>query len=80
MYPYICIAFSAPVGATSGVFIVYPIGQGPFSGGMPLGVSVTFNFMIVFQAENNILMHPFYMFRVAEVFGGSLISETNEFE
>jgi hypothetical protein len=25
---------------------------------MPLGISGTFNFMIVFQAEHNILMHP----------------------
>jgi photosystem II P680 reaction center D1 protein len=36
-------------------------GQGSFSDGMPLGVSGTFNFMIVFQAEHNILMHPFHM-------------------
>eukprot|EP00879_Flechtneria_rotunda_P000016 GHRR01000025.1.p1 GENE.GHRR01000025.1~~GHRR01000025.1.p1 ORF type:complete len:326 (+),score=-70.82 GHRR01000025.1:38-1015(+) len=28
---------------------------------MPLGISGTFNFMIVFQAEHNILMHPFHM-------------------
>jgi photosystem II P680 reaction center D1 protein len=33
----------------------------------------TFNFMIVFQAEHNILMHPFHML-VAGVFGGSLFS------
>jgi len=25
---------------------------------MPLGISGTFNFMLVFQAEHNILMHP----------------------
>jgi large subunit ribosomal protein L10e len=30
------------------------IGQGSFSDGMPLGISGTFNFMIVFQAEHNI--------------------------
>ena len=60
---------------------------------MPLGISGTFNFMLVFQAEHNILMNPFHMFGVAGVFGGSLfsamhgslvtsslISETNEFE
>lgn len=35
------------------VFIVYPLGQGSFSDGMPLGISGTFNFMIVFQAEHN---------------------------
>uniref|UniRef100_K4D6I2 Uncharacterized protein n=1 Tax=Solanum lycopersicum TaxID=4081 RepID=K4D6I2_SOLLC len=51
-----------------------PIGQGSFSNGMPLGVSGTFNFMIVFQAEHNILMHSFHMLGVARVFGGSLFS------
>ena len=38
----------------------YPIGQGSFSDGMPLGISGTFNFMLVFQAEHNILMHQLY--------------------
>jgi photosystem II P680 reaction center D1 protein len=58
---------------------------------MPLGISGTFNFMIVFQAEHNILMHPFHMAGVAGVFGGSysllctlvtssLIRETTENE
>jgi photosystem II P680 reaction center D1 protein len=37
-------------------------------------ISGTFNFMIVFQAEHNILMHPFHMLGVAGVFGGSLFS------
>jgi hypothetical protein len=32
--------------------LIYPIGQGSFSDGMPLGISGTFNFMIVFQAEH----------------------------
>jgi photosystem II P680 reaction center D1 protein len=41
---------------------------------MPLGISGTFNFMIVFQAEHNILMHPFHMLGVAGVFGGCVIS------
>jgi photosystem II P680 reaction center D1 protein len=45
-----------------------------FSDGMPLGISGTFNFMLVFQAEHNILMHPFHMLGVAGVFGGSLFS------
>jgi photosystem II P680 reaction center D1 protein len=40
---------------------------------MPLGISGTF-FMLVFQAEHNILMHPFHMAGVAGVFGGSLFS------
>ena len=31
--------------------------------------------MIVFQAEHNILMHPFHMLGVAGVFGGSLFSD-----
>ena len=39
-----------------------------------LMISGTFNFMIVFQAEHNILMHPFHMLGVAGVFGGSLFS------
>merc|ERR1719450_833158 len=74
MRPWIFVAFSAPVAAASAVFIVYPIGQGSFSDGMPLGISGTFNFMLVFQAEHNILMHPFHILGVAAVFGGSLFS------
>ena len=56
------------------VFLVYPFGQGSFSDAMPLGISGTFNYMLVFQAEYNILMHPFHMLGVAGVFGGSLFS------
>merc|ERR1719232_188615 len=74
MRPWIFVAFSAPVAAATAVFIVYPIGQGSFSDGMPLGISGTFNFILVFQAEHNILMHPLHMFGVAGVFGGSLFS------
>jgi photosystem II P680 reaction center D1 protein len=74
MRPWIFVAFSAPVVAASAVFVVYPIGQGSFSDGMPLGISGTFNFMLVFQAEHNILMHPFHMLGVAGVFGASLFS------
>merc|ERR1719156_128915 len=74
MRPWICVAFSAPVAAATAVFIVYPIGQGSFSDGMPLGISGTFNFMLVFQAEHNILMHPFHILGVCGVFGGSLFS------
>ena len=74
MRPWICVAFSAPVAAAAAVFVIYPIGQGSFSDGMPLGISGTFNFMLVFQAEHNILMHPFHMLGVAGVFGGSLFS------
>ena len=74
MRPWIFVAFSAPVIAAAAVFVVYPIGQGSFSDGMPLGISGTFNFMLVFQAEHNILMHPFHILGVAGVFGGSLFS------
>ena len=74
MRPWICIAYSAPVAAASAVFLVYPFGQGSFSDAMPLGISDTFNYMLVFQAEHNILMHPFHMLGVAGVFGGSLFS------
>lgn len=74
MRPWIYLAFSAPVVAASAVFVVYPIGQGSFSDGMPLGISGTFNFMLVFQAEHNILMHPFHILGVSAVFGGSLFS------
>jgi len=59
MRPWIAVAYSAPVSAAFAVFLVYPFGQGSFSDGMPLGISGTFNFMFVFQAEHNILMHPF---------------------
>merc|ERR1712010_280108 len=72
MRPWICVAYSAPLSAAMAVFLVYPFGQGSFSDGMPLGISGTFNFMLVFQAEHNILMHPFPMLGVAGVFGGSL--------
>ena len=72
MRPWICVAYSAPVAAASAVFLVYPFGQGSFSDAMPLGISGTFNYMLVFQAEHNILMHPFHMLGVAGVFGGSL--------
>ena len=74
MRPWIFVAFSAPLVAASAVFVFYPIGQGSFSDGMPLGISGTFNFMLVFQAEHNILMHPFHILGVAGVFGGSLFS------
>jgi photosystem II P680 reaction center D1 protein len=74
MRPWIFVAFSGPVVAAAAVFVVYPIGQGSFSDGMPLGISGTFNFMLVFQAEHNILMHPFHILGVIGVFGGSLFS------
>ena len=74
MRPWIFIGFSAPLIGATAVFILYPIGQASFSDGMPLGISGTFNFMLVFQAEHKILMHPFHILGVAGVFGGSLFS------
>jgi photosystem II P680 reaction center D1 protein len=62
------------VTAATAVLLVYPIGQGSFSEGLPLGIAGTFNFMLSFQAEHNILMHPFHMLGVAGVFGGALLS------
>jgi photosystem II P680 reaction center D1 protein len=53
---------------------VYPIGQGGFSEGLPLGISGTFHFMMAVQANHNIMMHPFHMLGVAGVFGGALLS------
>ncbi|KAB1999001.1 hypothetical protein ES319_D12G130000v1 [Gossypium barbadense] len=74
MRPWIAVAYLAHVTATTVVFLIYPIGQGSFSDGMPLGISGTFNFMIAFQAEHNILIHSFHMLGVAGAFGGSLFS------
>jgi photosystem II P680 reaction center D1 protein len=74
MRPWIAVAYSAPVAAATAVLAVYSIGQGSFSDGLPLGISGTFNFMIVLQAEHNVLMHPFHMIGVAGVFGGALFS------
>ena len=36
--PWLLVALLAPVAASSAVFVVYPIGQGSFSDGMPLGL------------------------------------------
>ncbi len=93
MRPWICVAYSAPVAAATSVFLIYAIGQGSFSDSMGLGISATFNFMLIFSAEHNILMHPFHMLGVAGVFGGalfcamhgslvtsSLIRETSDYE
>lgn len=74
MRPWIPVAFSAPASAATAVLLIYPIGQGSFSDGLMLGISGTFNFMIVFTAEHNILMHPFHMLGVIGVFGGALFA------
>uniref|UniRef100_M1BII5 Photosystem Q(B) protein n=1 Tax=Solanum tuberosum TaxID=4113 RepID=M1BII5_SOLTU len=39
MPPWIAVAYSAPVATATAVFLIYPIGQGSFSDGMPLGTS-----------------------------------------
>lgn len=72
--PWIAIAFSAPVSAATAVLLVYPVGQGSFSEGLPLGISGTFHFMLAFQADHNILMHPFHMLGVAGVLGGAFLA------
>lgn len=74
MRPWIAVAFSAPVAAATAVLLVYPIGQGSFSEGLPLGIAGTFHFMFAFQADHNILMHPLHMLGVAGVFSGALLS------
>lgn len=74
MRPWIAIAFSAPAAAITSVLLIYPIGQGSFSAGMPLGITGTFNFMLALQADHNVLMHPFHMLGVAGVLGGALLS------
>jgi photosystem II P680 reaction center D1 protein len=72
--PWLAAAFSAPAAAATAVLLIYPIGQGSFSEGLPLGISGTFHFMLGFQADHNILMHPLHMLGVAGVFGGALFS------
>jgi len=74
MRPWIAIAFSAPVLAATSVLLVYPIGQGSFSEGLPLGISGTFYYMFAFQADHNVLMHPLHMLGVTGVLGGALLS------
>ena len=74
MRPWIALAFSAPAAAATSVLLVYPIGQGSFASGMPLGISGTFHFMLALQADHNILMHPFHMLGVVGVLGGAFLS------
>lgn len=72
MRPWIAVAYSAPWAAAVAVLLIYPIGQGSFSEGMPLGIAGTFHFMAVLQAEHNVLMHPLHMLAVAGSLGGAL--------
>ena len=73
MRPWISLAFTAPVAATVSVLLVYPVGQGSFSSGMPLGISGTFTFMMQFQADHNILANPFHQLGVIGALGGSFL-------
>ncbi len=74
MHPWIVIAYSTPITTIIVVFLIYPISQRRFFDGMPLTIDGTFNFMIVFQVEHNILMHPFHMLGVVSIFGGFLFN------
>lgn len=60
--------------AATAVLLVYPIGQGSFSEGLPLGIAGTFYFMLGFQADHAIMMHPLHMLGVAGVFGGASLA------
>lgn len=77
MRPWISLAFTAPVAATVSVLLVYPVAQGSFSSGMPLGISGTFTFMFLFQADHNILMNPLHQMGVIGVFGGAFLSSVH---
>ncbi len=71
MRPWMSLAFTAPVAAAMSVLLIYPVGQGSFSAGMPLGISGTFNFMLLLQADHNILTSPFHQLGVIGVLGGA---------
>lgn len=73
MRPWISLAFTAPVAAAVSVLLVYPVGQGGFASGMPLGISGTFTFMMHFQADHSILSSPLHQMGVIGVLGGSLL-------
>lgn len=77
MRPWISLAFMAPVSACMAVFLIYPIGQGSFSVSMPLGISGTFHFMFLFQADHNILMNPLHQMGVIGMFGGAFLCATH---
>lgn len=56
MRPWIAVAYSAPVAAATAVFIIYPIGQGSFSDGMPLGE------ICLFTSPHNVMNVFSYLF------------------
>jgi uncharacterized membrane protein len=63
--------FSSWILSTNNLLYIGWFGVLMLSEGIPLGISGAFNFIIIFQAEYNILMHPLYLLSVAIVFGGS---------
>merc|ERR1712161_34970 len=67
---------AAPVAAASAVFLVYPIGQGSFSDGMPLGISGTFNMAGVAGVFGGSLFSAMH----GSLVTSSLIRETTENE
>lgn len=73
MRPWISLAFTAPVAACMAVFLVYPVAQGGFASGMPLGISGTFTFMFLFEADHHILMNPLHQMGVIGVLGGAFL-------
>ncbi len=60
MRPWIAVAYSAPVAAATAVFLIYPIGQGSFSDGMPLGKV----FAPSVQDQNLVILFGFYFITV----------------
>ena len=74
MRPWICVCLQRSSRFCYGGIPDLPNWTRLFFRRYALGISGTFNFMFVFQAEHNILMHPFHMLGVAGVFGGALFS------
>ncbi|UFP95077.1 photosystem II q(b) protein [Gloeobacter morelensis] len=73
MRPWIAVAFSAPASAAFAICLIYPIGQGAFASGMPLGITGTFNWMLQLQAAHDILNHPLHMLAVTGVLGAACL-------
>jgi len=80
MRPWICVADSGPCSGCSAVFPDLPLRfRVRSSDGMPLGISALQLSCLVFQAEAQILMHPFHMLVWLVCFGGSLFSAMARF-
>ena len=76
MRPWIAVAYSAPVAAATAVFIIYPIGQGSFSDGMPLGKNFHFlpHLCIYIQCLLLLLLIHTYPLKISKISKISLIS------